>query len=80
MRDNTRTDIVIDYLDEQYIIELKIWRDNSYNEREEQQLIEYPDYFYKDIGYLVNFNFNKNKISEVKEINIDNKTIIEAVI
>jgi hypothetical protein len=70
----------VDYLGEQYIIELKIWRGNSYNERGEQQLIEYLDYFHKDIGYLVSFNFNKNKISEVKEININNKTIIEAVI
>jgi hypothetical protein len=79
-RDNTKTDIVVDYLGEQYIIELKIWRGNSYNERGEQQLIEYLNYFHKAIGYLVSFNFNKNKISEVKEININNKTIIEAVI
>lgn len=32
-RDAKRTDIVVDYLGEQFVIELKIWRGNEYNER-----------------------------------------------
>lgn len=32
-RDARRTDVIIDYLGEQFIVELKIWRGNEYNER-----------------------------------------------
>ena len=39
-RDARRMDVVIDYLGEQFIIELKIWRGNSYNERGEKQQSE----------------------------------------
>ena len=51
-RDAGRTDVVVDYAGEQFIIELKIWRGNEYNERGEQQLGEYLDYFHKQKGYL----------------------------
>lgn len=79
-RDNTRTDIVVDYLGKQYIIELKIWRGNSYNERGEQQLVEYLDLYHENYGYMISFNFNKNKTPGIKEIQIQNKTILEAMI
>ncbi len=35
-----RTDIIIDYLGEQFVIETKIWRGNEYNLRGERQLTE----------------------------------------
>lgn len=35
-RDNKRTDIIIDYKGKQFIIELKIWRGNEYNQRARQ--------------------------------------------
>ncbi len=37
-RDNRRTDIIVDYRGEQFIIEIKIWRGNEYNKRGEAQL------------------------------------------
>lgn len=37
-RDQTRTDVVVDYLGQQYIIELKIWHGQRYNEEGERQL------------------------------------------
>ena len=67
-RDRTRTDMIIDYLGHQYIIEMKIWRGNAYNERGEQQLLDYLDYYHFDKGYLVSFCFNKNKHSGVHRI------------
>ena len=33
--------MIIDYLGQQYIIEMKIWHGNAYNEREEKQLSDY---------------------------------------
>ena len=79
-RDARRTDVIVDYLGEQFIIELKIWHGNEYNERGERQLIDYLEYYHKDKGYMISFNFNKNKKIGVEEIRIGNKTIVEAVV
>lgn len=79
-RDETRTDLIIDYCGHQYVIEMKIWRGEEYNSRGEKQLKDYLDYFNQNTGYMVSFNFNKNKIVGVHEINIDDKRIIEAVV
>lgn len=37
-RDARRTDVIVDYLGEQFVLEMKIWHDNEYNERGERQL------------------------------------------
>ncbi len=46
----------------------------------EQQLAEYLDYFRQKKGYLLSFNFNKNKETGMKTITIGDKTIVEAVV
>ncbi|MDE7476610.1 MAG: 9-O-acetyl-N-acetylneuraminate esterase [Lachnospiraceae bacterium] len=79
-RDERRTDVIVDYLGEQFIVELKIWHGSEYNERGEQQLIDYLDYYHKDKGYMLSFNFNVKKEVGVKEIQIGGKTIVEAVV
>ncbi len=79
-RDEKRTDIIVDYLGEQFIIELKIWHGNEYNERGENQLAAHLDYYHKNKGYLLSFNFNQKKETGVKEIRIGEKTIVEAVV
>lgn len=79
-RNARRTDVIVDYLGQQFIIELKIWRGNEYKERGEQQLADYLDYYHQDKGYMLSFNFNKKKEIGVKEIKIKGKTIVEAVV
>jgi hypothetical protein len=79
-RDRSRTDMVIDYLGKQYIIEMKIWRGNSYNERGEQQLAEYLDFYNITKGYLLSFCFNKKKIPAAKTIKIGDREIVEVVV
>ncbi|MBQ5451662.1 MAG: hypothetical protein IIT56_01590, partial [Bacteroidales bacterium] len=79
-RDRSRTDMIIDYLGKQYIIEMKIWRGESYNERGEKQLFEYLDYYRINKGYMLSFCFNKNKVSGVNTIKIGGKEIVEAVV
>lgn len=79
-RDARRTDVIVDYLGEQFIIELKIWHGDEYNERGENQLIDYLEYYHQDKGYMISFNFNKKKQIGVKEIKLRNKTIVEAVL
>ena len=75
-----RTDVIVDYMGEQFIIELKIWYGNEYNERGEKQLVDYLDYYHKDKGYMISFNFNKNKKIGIQEISIQDKTIVEAIV
>ncbi len=72
--------MVVDYLGEQFIVEMKIWHGNEYNERGERQLAEYLDYFHLEKGYMLSFNFNKKKEIGVKELRVEGKTIIEAVV
>lgn len=79
-RDAKRTDVIVDYLGQQFIVELKIWHGNEYHERGEKQLTDYLDYFHQKKGYMLSFNFNKKKEIGVKEIMIGDKTIIEAVV
>lgn len=79
-RDASRTDVIVDYLGKQYIVELKIWHGDEYNRRGEKQLAEYLDYYHLDKGYLLSFNFNRKKETGVKEISVGGKVIVEAVV
>ncbi|MDE6917117.1 MAG: AAA-like domain-containing protein [Lachnospiraceae bacterium] len=79
-RDARRTDVIVDYRGEQFVIELKIWHGAEYNVRGERQLAEYLDYYHKTKGYLLSFNFNKEKVTGVKEIVFADKVIVEAVV
>ncbi len=79
-RDARRTDVIVDYLGEQYIVELKIWHGNEYNESGRKQLADYLDAYHQKKGYLLSFNFNKHKERGIKKSIIDGKTIIEAVV
>lgn len=79
-RDQTRTDVVVDYLGQQDIIELKIWRGQKYNSDGEQQLVKYLEHFGLNVGYMLTFNFNKNKEQGVKLVKIGDKTIYEGTV
>ncbi len=75
-----RTDIVVDYRGEQFVIEAKIWRGNEYNLRGEHQLMSYLEDYGLDTGYMLSFNFNQKKQVGVHELKVDGKTLIEAVV
>lgn len=75
-----RTDLIIDYLGKQYIIEMKIWHGNEYHTRGEEQLLGYLDDYHLERGYMLSFNFNKNKKPGVKELHFRNHTLVEAVV
>lgn len=79
-RDLTRTDVVIDYLGQQYVVELKIWRGDAYNERGEQQLSEYLDFYHLDTGYMLSFCFNKNKQTGLHEVMVGKKRLYEVIV
>lgn len=79
-RDQKRTDVIVDYLGKQYIVELKIWYGERYNQKGEQQIREYLDYFGLTTGYMLSFNFNKNKKSGMKRVHIEDKILFEGTI
>lgn len=80
-RDMERMDVVVDYLGRQYVIELKIWRGNAYNERGEEQLKHYLEHFNLRTGYLLSFCFNKNKRPGLlPPVEIGGRTLIEAIV
>ncbi|MCD8021721.1 MAG: AAA-like domain-containing protein [Lachnospiraceae bacterium] len=79
-RNRERTDLVIDYHGEQFVVELKIWRGNAYKERGEAQLLEYLDHYHLKKGYMLSFTFNKKKETGIKEIVLGDKVLIEAVV
>jgi hypothetical protein len=79
-RNMKRTDIIVDYLGEQFVIELKIWSGQKYNEEGERQVSEYLDYYHLNKGYMLTFNFNKNKKVGVTEVKYEDKILIEAVV
>ncbi len=79
-RDAGRTDVVVDYRGEQFVVEMKIWRGNEYNERGERQLAEYLDYFRQKKGYMLSFNFNRKKETGMKTITLGDRIIVEAIV
>ncbi len=79
-RDLTRTDVIVDYLGEQFVIEMKMWHGKEYNERGEKQLAEYLDYYHINKGYLLSFSFNQNKEIGTHTIQLGDKTIFEAIV
>lgn len=79
-RDRKRTDIIVDYKGVQEIIELKIWHGEEYQKRGEKQLFEYLDFYHKEKGYLLSFNFNKKKKADMHEIEYGGKRIVEVVV
>lgn len=79
-RNRERTDVVVDYRGEQFVIEMKIWRGNAYHTRGEKQLTDYLDYYHLKKGYMVSFRFNQKKEPKVAEILLGDKVLVEAVV
>ena len=79
-RNRERTDVVVDYRGEQFVIEMKIWRGNAYHTRGEKQLTDYLDYYHLKKGYMVSFCFHQKKEPKVEEILLEDKVLVEAVV
>ncbi len=79
-RDQRRMDVIIHYLGRRYVIELKIWHGDRYNEKGEKQISDYLDYFGLTTGYMLSFNFNKNKKPGVERVAIGDKVLYEGTV
>lgn len=79
-RDHKRTDVIVDYLGQQYIIELKIWHGERYHAKGEEQIADYLNYWKLDTGYMLSFNFNKEKKSGVERVRVGDKILFEGTV
>ena len=81
-RNQKRTDVIVDYQGQQFIIELKIWYGGEYQSEGRKQLCDYLDAYHQSKGWLVSFCFNKNKakVQGARTIYENGKTIYEVVI
>lgn len=70
-----RLDIVITYSSNKYVAELKIWRGIEYHKKGLNQLKDYLDIQGLDKGYLVVYNFNKDKEYKEEKIDYEGKEI-----
>lgn len=72
-----RLDIVISYNNHKYIIETKIWHGEKAHENGLKQLENYLEIEGLSKGYLLIFNFNKNKEFTSDEYELGDKCIFE---
>ena len=80
-RDNRRMDLVVTYDKQEFIVELKIWRGDKYEQTGREQLSEYLATRGMDEGYLVTFDFSKNKQDKVPEwVEVNGKRVFEVVV
>ena len=75
-----RLDVVITYNSFKYIIEMKIWRGSKYHEDGVKQLCDYLDIHGLNRGYLLVFNFNKNKEFKEESVNVEGKEIFQVYV
>lgn len=79
-RNRERTDLIVDYCGEQFIVEAKIWHGAAKHMQGEEQLYHYLEHYHHNTGYMLTFNFNKKKEIGVKEISYKGKILVEAVV
>jgi hypothetical protein len=82
-RDYGKIDLVIDYLKQQFILELKIWYGDNKHEDAYQQLANYLKSKNIECGYLLTFDFRKksdNSFSENKWIEWNGKRIFDVMV
>jgi len=58
-RDGERTDVIVDYNSEQFIVELKLWYGEASHEKAFEQLAGYLDSKNNNTGYMLTFDFRK---------------------
>jgi hypothetical protein len=68
--DLRRMDLVIDFNNQQFVIELKIWDGEVKHQEAYKQLSNYLEKKNLKTGYLLTFNFNKNK-EKIKKISTE---------
>lgn len=79
-RGNKRMDIVVTFGNEKFIIELKIWSGEKYEEKGLEQLADYLQIQNLNTGYMLIFNFNKNEQYNSEWMEVKDKKVFEVIL
>ncbi|MDR1688468.1 MAG: GxxExxY protein [Clostridiales bacterium] len=80
--DLRRMDIVVNFGRDQFIIELKLWKGDIAKEKAYEQLLGYMSAKGAEKGYLLTFDFRKekNKSNKAEWIHFDDVQIFDVVV
>ena len=80
--DLRRMDVVVDFLNTQFIIELKLWKGETAKEKAYDQLLGYMESKNAKEGYLLTFDFRKqaNKERKAEWVEFDGLKIYDVVV
>ena len=80
--DLRRMDVVVDVGRDQFIIELKLWKGEAARDRAYEQLLGYMDSKKADKGYLLTFDFRKEKNKERKAewVRVGDRLIFDVIV
>jgi len=80
--DLRRMDIVVDFGSDQFIIELKLWKGEAAKDKAYEQLLAYLEAKNTAKGYLLTFDFRKEKNKEYKAewVKVGDKQIFEVIV
>ena len=82
-RDYGKIDLIIDFLKQQFIVELKLWYGDSKHEAAYKQLARYLKSKNMDCGYLLTFDFRKKRTPathKTKWVNFEGIRIFDVVL
>jgi hypothetical protein len=80
--DLRRMDLLVDFGKDQFIVELKIWHGDSKHQEAYEQLLGYMDSKNASEGYLLTFDFrkDKNKHTQAEWAEFDGRRIFDVVV
>ncbi|MCL2072758.1 MAG: hypothetical protein FWH18_02460, partial [Marinilabiliaceae bacterium] len=82
-RDYGKMDLVVDFLKQQFIIELKLWYGSSKHEEAYDQLANYLKSKNMECGYLLTYDFRKKRdplLHETQWVNWKGKRIFDVIL
>ena len=71
-----RMDVIVIYGDEEFVIELKIWKGQKLHEDSKKQLLGYMTHRLVDKGYLLTFDFRKKLEQKQEWMEVDGKKLL----
>ena len=79
--DRKRRDVIVNFLDQQFIIELKIWRGGKLHDKAFTQLLGYMEKRSLNKGYLLTFDFRKKKEPKQEWVDVgDGRKVFNVVV
>ena len=75
-RSGQRMDVIIRSGDEEFVVELKIWKGQKLHEDSKKQLLSYMKNRRVDKGYLLTFDFRQKREQKHEWIKVDDKDLL----